>query len=1111
MISDEIDINDFYWGLKTKFSLEIGIVNSLSNEYSSIDNNLYPEIVWFQEGIFLVTSFNTSIGISNCTISLQGKDKMSLLNGDLGGQLFASIDFGQEEIKTAKMTQASVEINNSDVLMAEEYYVKPAAADSPEKISILDNTNYIFIADSSGLYYKKRNEYVKGIMKEITDANDNVIDVVYSIDEDTPYIGQRYTLFKKVMSPDELFEPVEYTTDNIPKNQYYFKKYEADEENHLYGYYVVNTTRQMKPQENYQLVTLYTLDYEYTIVKMPLEKIIRESVHAYAKEPYHNIIINDLDTYGLEQLTYRGDKPLYALRNLSTSHFTQMFMQGQNQSLDTIIQNNNFDFDPMVSETTRVIGTVIKLSNRDFTMVDQNNINTNDNTLYTVAKFEYGQDVGYRITDLTYTGDLVTGIGDTLVSMLDKIKAMLGDFEYFYDTTGHFIFQRKRTYVNTSWSLLTKTDDETFVNYVNSDHNKFSFNFEGNRLLTAVQHSPVLSNLRNDFTVWGKRKSVSGAEIPIHARYAIDKKPGFYHALDDKIYLTEEWLENNQNSALLEELDGQGQDYVPFEKAPVPECLWNDEYGNSDWWEVGNWGRWYELQVGAPPSGRMMSYQTGEEGFKGKITFPNGTILDCTNSWRGQLMIDLDASGNPYQNAMTPEEVREDGTIIHSRPYGSYRQHGWGGCGHTFLLVIKVNEANPGMKSYIYKPVLPDLQTQQQDIEQAGENPLTTNDLEGKRIHVVDWREIIYQMALDYFAGQGCSKQDPIYNIYNEIVMDDPDHLLPIIATNNPDYYPTGYTGYEQYYTDMQGFWRQLYNPDYRPKEIWKRGEYASIRNTDSEASSSIFFTRRKEWQQAEISDYEIEYYTSLSNPFVRTQYQELIARWTAEQDSVKKNEIYQQVVKYCKYCFQAGDENGSNQDLPFEIDKKKLYWNIDIFENPEKLNFWIEFLDSPTELAEFSIPVVGDRSKTINEDKASAIVFKEIPDLILLDRFKKDSNGNDTLELDLSKLRDEIQEESGYTFIYLPKGFSQFLTISYRSISVKNKIDELLYQFGYCIENISITALPIYHLQPNTRIYVQDKTTQINGEYIVNKITIPLTYNGTMSINANKAPERFY
>ena len=77
--------------------------------------------------------------------------------------------------------------------------------------------------------------------------------------------------------------------------------------------------------------------------------------------------------------------------------------------------------------------------------------------------------------------------------------------------------------------------------------------------------------------------------------------------------------------------------------------------------------------------------------------------------------------------------------------------------------------------------------------------------------------------------------------------------------------------------------------------------------------------------------------------------------------------------------------------------------------------------------------------------------------------------------------------------------------------MSVKDKIDSLLYQFGYCVENISITAIPIYHLEPNTRIFVQDKNTGINGEYIVSKITLPLTYNGTMSITANKAPERLY
>jgi len=37
-------------------------------------------------------------------------------------------------------------------------------------------------------------------------------------------------------------------------------------------------------------------------------------VHTYGGEPYHNIIINDLDTQGLELLEYRYDTPLYLYR-----------------------------------------------------------------------------------------------------------------------------------------------------------------------------------------------------------------------------------------------------------------------------------------------------------------------------------------------------------------------------------------------------------------------------------------------------------------------------------------------------------------------------------------------------------------------------------------------------------------------------------------------------------------------------------------------------------------------------------------------------------------------------------------------------------------------------
>jgi hypothetical protein len=44
------------------------------------------------------------------------------------------------------------------------------------------------------------------------------------------------------------------------------------------------------------------------------------------------------------------------------------------------------------------------------------------------------------MTDLTYPGDLIAAVGETVTSVLDKIVNMLGEFEYFYDLNGQFVF-----------------------------------------------------------------------------------------------------------------------------------------------------------------------------------------------------------------------------------------------------------------------------------------------------------------------------------------------------------------------------------------------------------------------------------------------------------------------------------------------------------------------------------------------------------------------------------------------------------------------------------------------------------------------------------------------
>jgi hypothetical protein len=61
-------VTDFYWGLSTKFKLEIGLKNEI--------NQNYPDIIWFKQGVYSIISFSSSISGPNYNISISGKDKM---------------------------------------------------------------------------------------------------------------------------------------------------------------------------------------------------------------------------------------------------------------------------------------------------------------------------------------------------------------------------------------------------------------------------------------------------------------------------------------------------------------------------------------------------------------------------------------------------------------------------------------------------------------------------------------------------------------------------------------------------------------------------------------------------------------------------------------------------------------------------------------------------------------------------------------------------------------------------------------------------------------------------------------------------------------------------
>lgn len=1153
LISENIDINEFYWGLKTKFILEIGLRNNLTGKYKSSTTGLYPDIIWFPQGYYIISSFNTSISTNNCTVSLQGKDKMCLLNGDFGGQLFASVDFGTEEITTIYVEPVSIDKTlSSEEILQKKYYME-MDYDKAEKQIIINKTieekpSYTMISIekknlieedlNKGIYYKDGNIYYKLIKVN----NDFYIKDYYKL----------YKGYKLIENIEELYVINNDVNKNTYKtNTYYYKKFKDKDE--TYPQYILDSSNEYKIDRQYfDRISLYQRFTKIDKDKITIEKIIREAVHTYGKEPYHNIIIKDLEKCGLEQLTYKGDQPLYALYDVDAGQFTRILLPENDTSFDTLLLNENITYHSL-NNITSDIGTRIYLEkdSKEYSL-DQPS-NDKKYKTYTIAKITYGMDIGYRLTDLVYNGDLISSIGENLTSILDKIKTMLGDFEYFYDINGRFVFQKKQTYIQTSWNQITNNSDEDYIDFIN-DQSKFSFTFEGNRLISAISNNPNLANLRNDYVVWGTRKSASGADIPIHGRYAIDKKPFYYKSLDNNIYTTnikyaieegiltqEEWdnsiskqgfeifnwikrfnqKNNSSNSFYLDNLNKEGSRPKVSEDTGFPL--------KKEWWHINDWIAYYnilhgnEFWIGAyeplngidysrikiPPNLIKFYTTNNRSGCVSSSTLLNlkyndedlFLLRDKEFERRDVWLIELNKdkkiinlsrhNGHITNQTFNKNEYSietykiEDNNVFIEKNKKIYTPYKNCDCSCEELFE-RQKSGEENIEIYIYNPrfsenddITISTLIKEQILKETENDGFKTrkNLLENKKIHIVDWREIIYQMALDYFAGQGCSEKEPLYIVdeYSEeyYPMKIPDHFLYEVGKRNQKYYPTGYTGYEQYYTDFQGFWRELYNPNYNPEVIYSSGQ----------------INKNGEWIKPEIIDYNIEYYIDF-----KTEDTDLFTINITEDNREKMKKLknkYDSSIIYTDY----------------EKAEGRLYWNKNVFEHPEVLNFWIDFLDSGTELQQFSIPQVGDRIKVVKEDKIKAIVYSTIPDFILYDETQSDEDGL----CNFNALRREIIDKSGYKFLRVPRGFSKYFTISCRNDSIKDKIDALLYQYGYCIENITLTTIPIYFLEPNTRIYVSDEKTRINGEYIVSKITIPLTYNGTMSITASKAPTRLY
>lgn len=800
------DITNPYWALTNKFKLEVGLLNTI--------NSSYPDIIWINQGIYAITSFSKSISPTSITISISGKDKMTLLNGEMGG------------------------------------------------------------------------------------------------------------LFSTSTTLD--------TFEQVAK------------------------------------------DGSIKLEKRPIYNIIHDLLHLYSGEPEHNIIINDLDAYGYELWDYRGSKsngeemPMYifreyedngevAIRNITFDGDRIVYRITSSDATSTLVYDVAYDMatssitfvnvdDEATSSISQSEQIALKniIASQLYSKIDgvetvgginfslSKDLNAKQ---YKIQKIEYGDTAGYYQTELVYPGDLVMNAGEAVTAALDKIKSVLGDFEYFYDVDGRFIFQKKKIYVNNLFSPINGDTADPFV-----EVSPYTYDFEDDRLFTAISDSPAIGNIKNDFTIWGnKRSSNGGDKLPIHARYAIDKKPTRYRTFDyytkvnDLTYLISE-------SAQAINTKGEDQDQTS-------NTIVNYYTNDKDETIISS----IKTPQGAV-DGLYKKDGDSNDYIKASNEEIKNAIPDLNNFYS---LILTDVKGQATDEAPVYKIEEEKFTIAPSETY--YKKDN-----NQFVETDNLSNLE---ECYRLK------------------EETTTYCAEGCREEAtdveVDWRELIWLMQRDYYQ----------HNL-------DPDFTITLIK-NNKDFAAARRTGYEQYYADMQAFWRNLYNPN-------------------GEAPTYI----------------------------------------TDEDDMA--------IRKY-------------------------KGWNRAILLYPQTLDFWIDFLDTGGPLDDYSVKAIGCRPKVeqANSSGVTAIFYRETPDVEFVILPQETNNPEDDT-MNLQK-------------IYIQDNMKELFNISSQGKASNARADELIWQYACGSETVNFTCIPLYFLEPNTQIRYKGE------DYIITKISVPLTYNGTMSLTTTK------
>ena len=688
----------------------------------------------------------------------------------------------------------------------------------------------------------------------------------------------------------------------------------------------------------------------YTRKKYDISKLIYDMLYLYGNEKNHNIIITDLEKQGLKMVKYIGNSNLYITQDIDPNtftpktgetaysvsntlpFFTHIFEEWNNNLLvkgegGKIINYNRPVAYPGTKEEERIaLSDIIFSDFANETGLENQTIFMNTNVTpfdyFLIYKLSYGDIAGYEATPMVYNDDLIAQPGETISSVLDKIVQMLGDtYEYFYNLEGQFIFQKKKIYTDTSWQPYSYYLEDGIA-VIKQEDQEFIYTFDDNSLISSISLNPSVDKVKNDYIIYGETEN----GYPLHLRYAIDIKPTSYTPIRDNIETKVTYCTS---------LDIV-KDNIDTPEVKIPDIESTGEL-QQDW-------------LALSPKKQLIYKTKNSVYFSMSKHNYNNAVKNKNIKLKAGMFLQI---GNKNKNYQVFRITKIEKTLL-----GRYR----------IYLDDSAKVLTTQTYDIYYQSTILTQSAQTTSVSQYSVRAQSTAPKLEKV--VVDWRELIYQMAKDFHA---CGQED---NYTYKLRQANPTML-------------NGKTGYEQYYTDLMGFWPDLYR---------------------------------------------------------------------------YKNEQGEEIVG----------------------------WNQQRINDPNKMLYWLDFLEGDSSIQSLSIKNIGDRTHIKNEKKVSRLFEVPVPPILLY--------------------TDEIpQTNLTYSPCSVPQDLQTAFSLATFPKSAKTVMDNELSNYTFFAKSLNLTTVPLFYFDVNRKIKVIDLDNNIQGQFIINSLNFSLSYNGTMSISSSEVIEPLY